>query len=486
MVNTIQACVTTILTILVVSAAATDPPATSIPTYTVTTILHEPYTMLNPKSTDSSTKYIGIVKDILDRISHILNVNFKFVHVGDNAFGRQINDSGNWTGMIGELLRKEADIAASALTVSAERAKKVHFSQMFTDTGLSILLKKPQKHAQSHNSASLPFCPFTVGIWASIIVAYIIVSLVLYVISRMNPEERAADRGEDHITICTAFFVTLSMLSLQGFRLTPTSLAGRTLVCFWWMFALVTVVMYTSSLTSMLFLKFPDVEDPLPFYTFEQMTKQTKIEYGTLMSGSTRHYFKTFPGATEKVINQYWNNRHDLLVSSIEEGVARVRNSNGDYAFVMESEMSYYLVAQTCDLAVTAGGENRAERSYAFACRPDIDICRQLDHAIIQMKENGELRPIMDKWISGPCGRYVDLSSPLHYVPPTMDAYMDVKHMDMTRFTVPLVAMAFGVILSALLAVVEIYRSKARGISRGSRVPMPEDQFYCVIVVCCR
>ncbi|XP_060084061.1 glutamate receptor 1-like [Ylistrum balloti] len=339
---------------------------------------------------------------------------------------------------------------------------------------LSILMKKPPKHPQTHNTASLPFQPFTVGTWVSILVAFIVVSLVLYGISRMNPEERAADRGEQHLMISTAFFMTFSMLSLQGFRLTPTSLAGRTLVCFWWIFALVTVVLYTSSLTSMLFLKFPDVQDPLPFYTFEQMTEQSKIQFGTSEFGATRHYFKVSTGKIEKRINRYWNNRLDVLVSSMSEGISRVKDSNGDYALIMESDAAYYEAAKTCDLAVSA--DLIVERSYAFACRPDIDICRQLDHAVLEIKESGELWGIMNKWMSGPCGSYSDISSSRRYVPPTVDAYLDVKHMDMTRFTVPLVVVSCGVVLSILVAALEKYQSRFKGMSRGSRVPMPEDK----------
>ncbi|XP_033760586.1 glutamate receptor U1-like [Pecten maximus] len=469
-----SACLTAIFTctvLLLAVSAQTLQPGSSIPTYTVTTILHEPYIMMNPKSTDNSTKYIGIVKDILDRIGQILDVNFEYIHVGDDDFGHRHRVFGNWSGMVGQLIRKEADIAAS-LRVTSQRAKDIHYSQTFATSGVSILLKKPKIHSQAHNTATLPFQPFTVGIWVSIIVAFVIVSLVLYAIGRLNPEERVTERGENNIA--TAFFMTFSMLSLQGSRLTPTSHAGRTLVCFWWIFVLVTLILYASSLTSILFLKSPDVENPLPFYTFEQMTKQSKIKYGTAKSGSAKSYFRKSSGALERQIYKLWKSNPDLWVPSIEEGVARVKNGNGDYALVLDSEFAYYTAAKTCGLAVT--GKLYLERSYAFACGPDTDICRQLDHAILDMKENGELLMIADKWMSGPCGSYADLSTPERYIPPTLDAYLDVKHMDITRFTLPLASILCGVIISILVAAIEKFRSKSKGIARGARIPAQEDK----------
>ncbi|XP_069104055.1 glutamate receptor U1-like [Argopecten irradians] len=461
-------------TLLRSHAQSTEKPSLAIPTYRVTTILHEPYLMTDPQATENSTNYVGIVKDILDRIGVILNVNFDLVHVQDNKFGHRLNGTGDWTGMIGELVRKEADIAAAALTVSAERAKSVQFSQAFATTGISVLLKKPKPHQPSPNSAILPFRPFTVGIWISIIVAYVVVSLALYGICRFNPEESLADSREHNITCCSAFFVTFNMFLLHGHQMTPSSHAGRTLLCFWRIFCLVTIVLYASSLTSILFLKSPDVDEPLPFYTFEQMVKQSKVQYGTTGYGSTRHYFKISSGIIEHQINEYWESHPEVLVSTLEAGVSKVKDGNGDYALVLESEFAYYTAARTCGLAVT--GKTHAERSYAFACGPDSNICRKLDHALIEMKETGELLQITDKWMSGPCGRYVELSSPGRYVPPTADEYLDVQHMDTTRFTLPLVAMSCGVVISILVTGIEKRWARSKGITRGTRLPEAEDK----------
>ena len=47
---------------------------------------------------------------------------------------------GNWNGMIGELVRKEADMAVASLTISTQRERAVDFSLPFMNIGISIML----------------------------------------------------------------------------------------------------------------------------------------------------------------------------------------------------------------------------------------------------------------------------------------------------------------------------------------------------------
>jgi len=47
--------------------------------------------------------------------------------------------------MVGELVRKEADIAIAAMTITAERERVIDFSKPFMTLGISIMIKKPVK-----------------------------------------------------------------------------------------------------------------------------------------------------------------------------------------------------------------------------------------------------------------------------------------------------------------------------------------------------
>lgn len=46
--------------------------------------------------------------------------------------------------MVGELIRREADMAIGSLTISAQRERVIGFTTPFMNIGISIMIKKPK------------------------------------------------------------------------------------------------------------------------------------------------------------------------------------------------------------------------------------------------------------------------------------------------------------------------------------------------------
>ena len=61
--------------------------------------------------------------------------------VKDGRYGGLEN--GSWNGMIGELMRGEAQIAVAPLTIGSERKKAVQFTEPFLIAALGFIQKKP-------------------------------------------------------------------------------------------------------------------------------------------------------------------------------------------------------------------------------------------------------------------------------------------------------------------------------------------------------
>lgn len=88
--------------------------------------------------------------------------------------------------MVGELIRKEADLAIAPLTITSAREKVIQFSKPFLSLGISILFKKPERKSEG----SFSFMnPLSKDIWLFILLSYILVSVVLYLVSRCSPSE---------------------------------------------------------------------------------------------------------------------------------------------------------------------------------------------------------------------------------------------------------------------------------------------------------
>lgn len=73
-----------------------------------------------------------------------------------NTWGYQNSDTGYWTGMIGELVRNEADIGASPAFVTVDRVAIIEYIARPTPTGSRFIFRSP-KLSYTDNIFLLPF-----------------------------------------------------------------------------------------------------------------------------------------------------------------------------------------------------------------------------------------------------------------------------------------------------------------------------------------
>ncbi|XP_033760483.1 glutamate receptor 3-like [Pecten maximus] len=413
------------------------------PIYRVTTILHKPYLV-------SQNPMKGYVPDLLQEISALSNATFILNHVADYRFGT-LNPEGDWNGMIGELTSNKSDIAAAALTLTVERSRHVHFSHPFQEVSLGILVKKPSMDILTklvNDDAALFFRPLTAGVWISVVVGFVVVGIVLYVIGRYSPIQEEQTEGGVLWALC----ITCAIASLQGMRHLPVAFSARVLVSCALFFTLILVSMYSASLVG--FVTAKTGNNNVPFNTFRGLAMQSEYQYGTMGGGSTYSFLTTSKGSTEQKMAAYLKSNPLNIMSNTATGVARVKK--GKYAFILESASAEYIASTSCDLMVV--GDNLRERTYNFACRQNTNICDQLNIAILQLKMNGRLEELRKKWWNGKCGT----SSPTPMG--TSDGVTDKgTPIDIKRFTVPLILLVTGVVLSIVMLLMEIYLPKVAG-----------------------
>lgn len=89
----------------------------------------------------------GLIIDLLVRIEADVDFESKIHLVKDGMFGSNHPKTRRWNGMIGELVRNEADMAASTLTITAKRSKVVDFTFPYVDIANGILVSaQPASH----------------------------------------------------------------------------------------------------------------------------------------------------------------------------------------------------------------------------------------------------------------------------------------------------------------------------------------------------
>ncbi|GFY54467.1 glutamate receptor ionotropic, kainate 2 [Trichonephila inaurata madagascariensis] len=183
-------------------------------TLRVTTIINSPYLMKKVPEEDytGNDRYEGYCKDLLEKLSEKFGFKFVINPVKDGKYGAF--KDGAWNGMVGELLRMEADIAVADLSITFDRESAVDFTMPFMNLGISILFKKPGKKVPALFSF---LKPLSIEVWFYMGTAYLGITLYLFILARLSPYEWIHPRHQpDSEMVANRFTLVNSLWFMMG------------------------------------------------------------------------------------------------------------------------------------------------------------------------------------------------------------------------------------------------------------------------------
>ncbi|CAF0954909.1 unnamed protein product, partial [Didymodactylos carnosus] len=377
----------------------------------ITTILDEPFIMINTTAAGNLTPstaagqflpfdhLYGYCVDLARLICEKkLEIRCKFRIVKDDLFGNKPAD-GPWNGMIGELVRHEADLAIAPLTITSQRESVVDFSKPFMNLGISILIKRPEKEKPGVFSF---MAPLSNGIWMCVTFAYIGVSVILFLVSRFSPyewniEDDTADTATPQLSnkfsILNTLFFALAAFMQQGVDFIPRSISGRLVASVWWYFSMILVSSYTANLAAFLTVE----RMVTPIESVEDLARQTDIKYGVVRGGSTQTFFEKSDVKIFQRMYTFMQQGDDVMVNSNNEGINKVRKSRGKYAFLLESIKNEYTNERhPCDTMKI--GSNLDSKGYGIATPVGSELREAINIAVLEMSEDGTLNTLKKQW----------------------------------------------------------------------------------------
>ncbi|XP_013392184.1 glutamate receptor 4 [Lingula anatina] len=380
----------------------------------ITTVLAAPYVMMRkPEPGQILTgvdRYEGYCVELAKLLSEVVPFNYTIKIVEDGQYGT-LDSNGRWDGMVGELTRQTADMAIAPLTIKSMRERVVDFSKPFMRTGISVMIKKPEKQKPGVFSF---MDPLDREIWMSITFAFVGVSIVMFLVSRISPYEwNIVKNNGDGMKLKNAFTLKNSMwfsfgaLMQQGTDDCPSSVSGRLVGSAWWFFTLIIISSYTANLAA--FLTIESMVPPVN--SAEELANQVDIKYGTMEKGSTYDFFKSSKMETYKKMFKFMSSQDpkDVFVRDNEEGVKKVQNSKGKYAYLVESTTNeYHNQRKPCDTMKV--GANLDSKGYGVATYQGHPLRDAVNLAILKMHEDGTLTKLKQKWWydKGECGSSSD------------------------------------------------------------------------------
>ncbi|VDL13937.1 unnamed protein product [Hymenolepis diminuta] len=367
-------------------------------TLRVVTVLSKPFIMpASPEVSDAKAgrdNFVGYCKDLADYIFSELNLNYEMHLVKDNKFGVIDPDTGEWNGMVGEILRDEADLIIAPLTMNTMRAKVIDFSEPFMNFGLALIIRKPGKTKPGMFSF---LSPLKNEVWLRMAAATIIVSLGLRLIAAISPKERKPANPALGFNLGNCIWFSVASFVHQGIDIFPISPGARVFASIWRYVCLVVMAYYTANLAAALSVE--RLISPINSIKDFAEKKDLPIQIGTLDSGATKDFFTHAKDNLYRTIFKRMEKDPSVYVPTLEAGFERVRTKS--YTFVAESKMIEYINhRQPCDTMMV--GSVFGSKAYAVGLpsnKPEMRIFKEhVTDVILRLRENQVLAKLYKEW----------------------------------------------------------------------------------------
>uniref|UniRef100_A0A6Q2WV32 Glutamate receptor n=1 Tax=Esox lucius TaxID=8010 RepID=A0A6Q2WV32_ESOLU len=268
-------------------------------TLSITTILENPYVMLRPnhQEREGNDRYEGFCVDMLKELADILKFKYRINLVADGVYGVS-GTNGTWTGMVGELISRKADLAVAGLTITAEREKVIDFSKPFMTLGISIMYRVHLVRLNSDLSDPYPADTPSYKMLGNVGVGgpWVMTRLTPY--EWYNPHPCLKGRCNlliNQYSLGNSFWFPVGGFMQQGSTIAPRALSTRCVSGVWWAFTLIIISSYTANLAAFLTVQRMEV----PIESVDDLADQTAIEYGTMHGGSTMTFFQVKGAQTQ-------------------------------------------------------------------------------------------------------------------------------------------------------------------------------------------
>ena len=194
-------------------------------------------------------------------------------------------------------------------------------------------------------------------------------------------------------SILNSLWFALGAFMQQGTDITPRSFSGRIVGGAWWFFSLIIISSYTANLAAFLTVE----RMVTPINSADELAQQTEIEYGALVGGSTLAFFKNSKISVYARMWEFMSARPHVLTNTTQDGIQRVRDSKSKYAFLIESANNEYTNERMpCDTMKV--GKNLDAKGYGIATAIGFPLKEEMNLAVLNLKENGELAKLKNKW----------------------------------------------------------------------------------------
>ncbi|XP_044730365.1 glutamate receptor 1-like [Chrysoperla carnea] len=265
--------------------------------------------------------------------TEVMNASLVFTY--EQLWGYRIPNSTNWSGIIGQLHRKEAQIGGTFTFFANNRLPIIQYIP-FVAKGMPLFIFHQPKLSVIANIYELPF---NIDVWIASLLFIIVTSVTLYFAEKWeiylyNFETEREKSLSNNIGWTEIIFMSIGAVCQQGSEFIPNRLPGRFIIIILYLGIMFLFTSYTANIVSLLQAPSSSIK------TLEDLVN-SRLDVG-VMDLSYNHIY--FPQATDRVRKKLYEKKiappgQKPKFLGFKEGITRMRS--GLFAFYMEPSAAF-------------------------------------------------------------------------------------------------------------------------------------------------
>ena len=366
----------------------------------VVTIVEAPFvTQLENKS-----EFSGFCIELLQAFAAIVNFDYNITLVEDGFFGDFNEESNTWSGMVGSLVRKEADLIVAPLTITPERKTAVSFLPAFLNIEIKFAYRRENQSDFEYNPFAF-MSPFTSELYLAIILSVVLVASMLNFLSKISPygnrghfyhknsnwnkKRLASARQEAERGMCmsNALYFTWAALFWQSPDTVPRSMSQRVLTVAWYLCSVILVAHYTANMVSV--LSRHDRPKTTWMDSVADLMSRTDYDYGTVANSSVSALMRD-------VELDYDTAKENVVLRSLDDGLKMAMDEK--FAFFWDSVSLEHSERQSGCKLRSVSSSNFPRMEYAFAVTKHFPHLQEISSYFDKLVQRGYVRALCHKY----------------------------------------------------------------------------------------
>ncbi|KAJ8317860.1 hypothetical protein KUTeg_002951 [Tegillarca granosa] len=362
----------------------------------------------------------GLCIDLLRILSERMRFDYTLYEVPDQTWGLPDERTGEWNGLIRQIMDGQADMILTSLKITPKRNEHIAFSVPFLETGIAIVVSirkgaiSPTAFLDCTCSLYIVFFftpflwfsePYDYPSWCLILVFSVhATGASIFIYEWLSP--RGLDRGRTAMRDGHRFSLFRSLWLIWAMLFgasvstdTPRGVSSRFLANIWALFALVFLASYTANLAAFMITK--DVHFQLSGIKDIKLTNPYTVKppfrFGTIPNGSTEENIRENHPRMYEYMKQFPQRDVDTAIQALKD--RRIE------AFIYDATPLEYRAGNVPDCDLKTVGDVYAATGYGIGLPLDSDLKEEINSIILDLQESGEMERLRKFWLAGACHR---------------------------------------------------------------------------------